>query len=649
MKKNLVCALLCLSAMFHALANDLKKDTAIVLRWLDTMKITQPTGVSWGVPFPKGKVKKDQSFSLTTAEGKIVPVQSWPLAYWPDGSLKWSGFAAVAGAENGSLKLNLDKTKAKPAAAGLMVNEDSRVVRINTGQLQCVVPKSGSMLMDSLMVDGKMVGGSGKLECILQSGPDGEDFESPAKEKFTSKINKVTVEQSGPVRVVVRVQGIMQSEEGKRSWLPFNIRLYFYNGSPNVRLVNTVIYDGDDRKDFIKGLGMVFSVPMQEEMHNRHIRLAGEGPGIWAEPVRPLVGRFPFSLNGKSVFQDQQAGKPIANLAQFDSRTQSLIKDLPVWNDYRLVQHTADGFSIQKRTNTQSVWLDAIAGKRAKGLVFVGHSKGGLAIGLKDFWQSYPAALEVRNAAKDRAELRVWLWSPYNDAMDMRHYDTVAHGLDATYEDVQPGFSTPYGIARTSELTLFASSGVPSNEELSNQARLARQPPLLVTTPEYLHSVNIFGIWSLPDRSTAGKRWIENELDKAINFYQREIDQRNWYGFWNYGDVMHAYDPVRHSWKYDIGGFAWDNTELSTDMWLWYSYLRTGRADIFRMAEAMTRHTSEVDVYHMGRFAGLGSRHNVRHWGCGRSRARRSLTKINETRVLSAATRDPSSRAEAEP
>ena len=89
-----------------------------------------------------------------------------------------------------------------------------------------------------------------------------------------------------------------------------------------------------------------------------------------------------------------------------------------------------------------------------------------------------------------------------------------------------------------------------------------------------------------------------------------------------YGDVMHAYDPARHTWRYDIGGYAWDNTELGTDMWLWYSFLRTGRADIFRMAEAMTRHTSEVDTYHSGRFAGLGSRHNVRHWGCGAKEAR---------------------------
>ena len=36
----------------------------------------------------------------------------------------------------------------------------------------------------------------------------------------------------------------------------------------------------------------------------------------------------------------------------------------------------------------------------------------------------------------------------------------------------------------------------------------------------------------------------------------------------------------------------------------------------------MTRHTGEVDTYHLGRFAVLGSRHNVRHWGCGAKEAR---------------------------
>jgi len=33
------------------------------------------------------------------------------------------------------------------------------------------------------------------------------------------------------------------------------------------------------------------------------------------------------------------------------------------------------------------------------------------------------------------------------------------------------------------------------------------------------------------------------------------------------------------------------------------------------MAEAMTRHTGEVSVYHLGKFAGLGTRHGVVPWG----------------------------------
>ena len=113
-----------------------------------------------------------------------------------------------------------------------------------------------------------------------------------------------------------------------------------------------------------------------------------------------------------------------------------------------------------------------------------------------------------------------------------------------------------------------------------------------------------------------------------FDFYRGQQDQRGWYGFWNYGDVMHTYDFDRHEWRYDVGGFAWDNSELATDLWLWMYFLRTGRADAFRFAEAMTRHTGEVDVHHLGRFAPLGSRHNVMHWGCSAKQLRIS-TALN--------------------
>ena len=88
---------------------------------------------------------------------------------------------------------------------------------------------------------------------------------------------------------------------------------------------------------------------------------------------------------------------------------------------------------------------------------------------------------------------------------------------------------------------------------------------------------------------------------------------------------MHTYDPIRHCWRYDMGGFAWQNTELVPTYWLWLYFLRTGREDVFTVAEAMSRHCSEVDFYHFGPMAGIGSRHNVRHWGCSCKEPRVSM------------------------
>jgi hypothetical protein len=225
----------------------------------------------------------------------------------------------------------------------------------------------------------------------------------------------------------------------------------------------------------------------------------------------------------------------------------------------------------------------------------------------------------------EAAHVTAWLWSPEGPAMDMRHYDTHGHGnvnTGGSYEDYEAAFATPVGVARTSELMLFPEAAAPTREVFAGETQVASAPPLLVSSPQYLHDTKVFGVWSVQDRSTPFKKAIEDRLDGAIAYYEKAIDEQHWYGFWNFGDVRHAYDPARHEWRYDIGGYAWDNSELGSVLWMWDSYIRTGRADIFRMAAAMIRHTSEVDTYHLGEFAGLGSRHNVSHWGDSAKEAR---------------------------
>jgi hypothetical protein len=594
------------------------------LHWLDGTAPQALAGATWGVSWPQGQHARGTGFALRTEAGGAVPVQSWPLAFWPDGSLKWTGHALPADAPASDAFELVAGSPAAPAKP-LTVQESAGAFDIDTGVMQCRIARSGDVLIQHLRRDGREIARDGRLVCQRE---DRTDPAAPRTELFAGSIAKVTVEQSGPVRAVVKIEG--GHSRADRRWLPFVVRLYFYAGGDAVRMIHTIVYDGDPRKDFIGGLGVRFAVPLRGPLYDRHVRFSGQVDGLFAEAVRGLTGlrRDP----GAAVKEAQLAGRATPPLDTWPKTVSDRLDYIPAFGDWTLFQSSSDGFEIRKRTGDGFTWLSSARGSRAGGLGYVGTPDGGLAFGLRNFWQSHPAQLDIRGATGDAAGITAWLWAPEARPMDLRPYhdgmgeDSYAKQVDAmeiTYEDYEPGFDSPEGVARTSELFFWALPATSAREKLVRLAEAVRQPPVLVTSPEYLHACGVFGgLWSPVDRSTPALGALEDQLDWHFKYYQGQQGQRRWYGFWNYGDVMHTYDGDRHEWRYDVGGFAWDNSELSTDLWLWLYFLRTGRADVFRFAEAMTRHTGEVDVHHLGRFAPLGSRHNVLHWGCSAKQLR---------------------------
>jgi hypothetical protein len=569
------------------------------LQWLET---PCKQGVSWGVPWPRGTVAECTTFAL--ADG--TPVQSWTTASWPDGSIKWSAHAIGPSDRPESsyeLVMGSPSTPDKP----VLVERDGDEVRVTTGETTWVLKAPG--LIASISRGDQEIVRAVRLVSLRQDAPD-EDL-NRTRQQTTATVETITVEQDGPVRAVVKLDG----KHG--DWLPFSVRLYFYAGATDVRLVHSFVWDGDPDRDFLAGLGLSADVVMRDEPHNRHVRLAGPS-GFLTEAVRGLTGlrRDP----GEQVRQAQVAGREIEEIP--DPEVSSRLHLIPQWNDYTLDQSSADGFTLRKRTGRDHAWVTIPAGTRSPGYGYVGGVSGGLGFGLRDFWKLHPTRLDIRNAATDLATATAWMWSPSAPAMDVRYWhdgmdqDSYAEqleGLEITYEDYEPGFGNAHGIARTHELTLRVHDTTPSADELAEHAALLNSPGLLAVAPARLLEAGVFGSWSLP---TADDQDIEARLNFLFQYYVAQREQRRWYGFWDYGDVMHTYDSDRHTWRYDVGGYAWDNSELSPDLWLWYQYLRTGRADVFRFAEAMTRHTGEVDVHHLGRWKGLGSRHNVQHWGC---------------------------------
>src|SRR4051812_34438718 len=89
-------ARLAFAAALSVIASGAESAAPVTLNWLGGSAPDTPAAVSWGVPWPKGAVQRDTAMRLTSANGTAVDVQTWPVAYWPDGSIKWSGHSIAA-------------------------------------------------------------------------------------------------------------------------------------------------------------------------------------------------------------------------------------------------------------------------------------------------------------------------------------------------------------------------------------------------------------------------------------------------------------------------------------------------------------------------------------------------------------------------
>ncbi|MCV2367231.1 rhamnogalacturonan acetylesterase [Roseateles oligotrophus] len=164
-----------------------------------------------------------------------------------------------------------------------------------------------------------------------------------------------------------------------RHWLPFSVRPYFYAGAESVRVRHTFIFDGDEHKDFLRGIGLRLKVPLRDPPHDRHVRFAGKDGGLWAEGVRNLTGlrRDP----GAAVRAAQLAGLACPPLAEFGAQVRQHLERIPAWGDYTLSQLAADAFQIRKRTKAGHGWIPAAWGHRAPGTGYIGGATVGVGLG----------------------------------------------------------------------------------------------------------------------------------------------------------------------------------------------------------------------------------------------------------------------------
>lgn len=409
----------------------------IRLHWLN--QPAAAAGVTWGVPWTKGELNRDglSALYLGSPDGNSrLPLQSRPAAYWPDGTIKWSFHSAVCpeGSAEGYTLERYAEPEALQYTAKVSVRETEEAYIVDTGIILCTVGKQGAGPISQIMrrmpeqagskhvnrgysgdskgvnaaeglqdtaagsrplaysleeqeyLAGQLVCSGSGLVCLREQRDTLSGELTLRQERFTGVTKQAVLEESGPLRAVIRLDGRHRSRNGAGEWLPYTLRLYFYAGLESIRLVHTFHYDGNPQEDFIKGLGIEFKVPLSGPLYNRHIRFAGS-EGLFSESPKTLHTR---RTKGKyaELFAAQLEGRTLQFDPEEDAYFTGLLRDSAVWDSFRLVQDSSEHFAVHKRTGPDCVWIKGAEGRRAGGLGYVGSEGGGLAVGLKDFGRS---------------------------------------------------------------------------------------------------------------------------------------------------------------------------------------------------------------------------------------------------------------------
>ena len=421
----------------------------------------------------------------------------------------------------------------------------------------------------------------------------------------------IELEEAGPLRAVVRLQGMTTSQEPMR----VTVRLEAYAGRSVARIFQTVEFlHKDPRRAFVRRMGIELPLASAE---GARVTIGGQdGPITLGDGVR--AGLKQHSHLGYRAWH-QSAGE---SFLRFDE-----------------VKHRSRG------------WLD------------ISNSQGGVTMMMRDMWQQFPNELM---ADMEDGKLTAYFWPESGGLMDVRRYSNYPHRSvgESVPSDTNWINNSYYakdgflGVSRTHEILLYFHDSDVSGEKIDAVAADFQRPPLVYAGADQYINTGVLLPQPLPDPERFSR--VEANMDHFARFWMRHQKVWGWYGIWDYGDIQHHYKTgygwvvppdklvellqsspenyeeisVRewqrsdyspnHEWAIDNGRWGWTNTEGLPGLYMQNQYMRTGDRDIYFFVETMARHVRDVDMRHDGIWYGRGTRHGVQHWSDGNHEERQT-------------------------
>lgn len=339
--------------------------------------------VTGGVPFPPGFLYDVNRLAVIDTDGKPVISQATVMVKWHkpvyDGSVQWAliSFVADSPANGAATYYLVDDGRAAVPDSPLRLARDGQAITVNTGKAEFVVPLAGPALIASASIGGRPVIGGQGLRAVIVAGdwPDRE-LAAGSRHVATHADDGVTVEESGPARVVIAIKGQYSPGDADGKLYRSTTRLYIEARSAAVRVIHTI---GNTVIDptLTDGWRRLYTWPIKDASLVADLTL-----GESARATTLAEGK-PVSAAALTIYQDSSGGDKWKNLGGGNYE-----RWLSRYTNGQTVRGVSfRGYRVAENDN------ELAAGDAHLGVLDVSGSGAGVTAALRNFRVEYPSAL----------------------------------------------------------------------------------------------------------------------------------------------------------------------------------------------------------------------------------------------------------------
>lgn len=343
---------------------------------------------TFGLPFPRGQVFENGGRPALAVNGSDT-WQFRTLDTWDDDSVRWAlvdlSADVLAGQTlPGLTVVNGPGQNTAPALA--RANPNGQTFDLDTGPLQASILRNNFNLLYFVRVDGKMMLGP-------TFGPSFYGLSAGGAYLRPGQSTKVTIEENGPARAVIRADGPLVDGAGNTA-IDFTCRITARAKSRELEVTVTVRNASKDRPAHAQ-VERIELVVRSRPGANRYVTVPQHTGSVYGKPLPP----------GKHIYFYQ--GQTDAKMDGIGSG--KWLPHIPIANPSDKSTLVDQGYAIVSKWQTIQALGDVTQWPKL-GWLDMNGSKGGVTASIKNMPYLFPAALE----ASGHGLVTLGLWTTRN-------------------------------------------------------------------------------------------------------------------------------------------------------------------------------------------------------------------------------------------